>query len=75
MRIFIHSSWCVLNFMLSVCRPNFAEVTPPRKRLSRSGLEHIPNGIEETPEEANSYSADNLISCVDKSPSQIRRWW
>ena len=28
-RILIHSSFCLLNFMSPVCRPNFAEVARP----------------------------------------------
>jgi hypothetical protein len=33
-----------------------------KKRFIRLGLEHIPNAIEQTPEEANNYSTCHLIA-------------
>ena len=62
MRVFIHSLCCVLNFILSARRQILPKLPAPRNRLSRPGLEHIPNAIEQTPEEANSYSACHLIA-------------
>jgi hypothetical protein len=35
-RVLIHSSFCVLNFMLPACRPNLAEVARPTLGLEQS---------------------------------------
>ena len=35
-RVLIHSSFCVMNFMLPTCRPNLAEVARPTSGLEQA---------------------------------------
>jgi hypothetical protein len=44
-RILIHSSFCVYNFMLLACRPNFAEVAHVTLKVERACLTEFYNFI------------------------------